>query len=46
VENLEAESTVNFASLRPVTPEWLSYLQQLVNGTKINLDAKLSPDDE
>ncbi len=36
----------NFASLRPVTSEWLSDLQQLVEGTEIDLDSPLSPDDE
>lgn len=36
----------NLGSLRPVTPEWLSGLQQLVDGVKFDLDAPLSEDDE
>jgi antitoxin PrlF len=36
----------NLGSLRPVTPEWLTGLQQLVKGVNIELDAPLSEDDE
>jgi hypothetical protein len=41
----EADARNNFASLRPVTPEWLAGLQLLVKGVKIDLNAKLNPDD-
>jgi hypothetical protein len=40
-----ADARNNFASLRPVTPEWLAGLQLLVKGVKIDLNAKLNPDD-
>jgi hypothetical protein len=43
---IEADARNNFASLRPVTPEWLAGLQQLVRGVKIDLNAPLNPDDE
>jgi antitoxin PrlF len=36
----------NLGGLRPVTPEWLSGLQTLVEGVAIDLDATLSEDDE
>ena len=43
---IEADARNNFASLRPVTPEWLAGLQQLVKGVKIDLNAPLSLYDE
>ena len=43
---IEADARNNFASLRPLTPEWLAGLQQLVKGVKIDLNAPLNPDDE
>ena len=46
LEFIANDTRNNFSSLRPVTPEWLSGLQQLVKGIKVDLDAPLSPDDE
>ncbi len=46
LEFIANDTRNNFASLRPVTPAWLTGLQQLVKGVQVDLDAPLSSNDE
>ena len=43
---IEADARNNLASLRPVTPDWLTGIQALVKEVSVDLDAPLDPDDE
>ncbi len=46
LEFLANDTRNNLSSLRPLTPEWLSGLQELVAGVKFDMDAPLSKEDE
>jgi hypothetical protein len=43
---ITADTRNNLASLRPVTSEWLSVLQEFVRDVEVDLDAGLREDDE